>query len=161
MTARCGANYRTACFRKAALSAYAGVDELTRHTKDFQGESQNTFKCPSLLIQPVLWFLPSRKEMGFLQGKAQSTLAAANLQQTHVPHTPHAANDKHEKSHGIPPLSLHSVLFRHWHARDNTWIWINLKKKNLKVTEDMFSFCSKYHIRYEQEFSNVSHFAEA
>ena len=34
-------------------------------------------------------------------------------QSIHLPRTRHAANDEREKSHGIPPPSSHSVLFRY------------------------------------------------
>jgi len=38
-----------------------------------------TFVCLSLLTQALLWFLPLCQEMGFLRGKAQSTLADTSL----------------------------------------------------------------------------------
>lgn len=53
--------------------------------------------------------------MGFLQGNAQSTLTGTNLPaHTHPSYKRDAAaNDEHGNSHGIPPPSLHYILFRY------------------------------------------------
>lgn len=108
-TGRCTASSRAACFRKAALSAYTGRDELTRHTEGFYGERQTRHVRVSISINSApAWIsafvpgngIPAREGTEHITGRHGSSSAYTSLIQCTLL----------TKSCGIPPPALRLVL---------------------------------------------------